>query len=383
MNFSEKFNNMESNDFLVGDIVGIFYKAYMMYLNNQIEDLDIDAEDIPLILELNSIDKDHLNNNPDKNHVENNKDHLNYRVDDDGSSNKNHVENNKDHLNYCVDDDGSSNENNVENNKDSASKKNDSDNIENLSQDELFNHLFSSKFDAVKTFRKLKFLGIIGIKSSADDDKKFEVFLTDHGKEIALKIENMDQQWQKLIYNNLESSDKKLVINNLKDLAISSIKTNKNENIIKNEKSYTDKNYFKNKKAFNHKFFEKGPWSHGKMPNIFKDRMNYIFGFGSPGTPFTDRCTKLSDEHEFDRDFHNSRDYNFHHPMNFDERFNDSRDCWADHRVNDKCFNSNAKSHRKFFNIMRKKFNSGQYAQGFRDGSGMYQMMKSLFNDNW
>jgi DNA-binding MarR family transcriptional regulator len=97
---------------------------------------------------------------------------------------------------------------------------------ENASQEELAHQLFLSGGTAAKTLRKLDDENIIQRTVDPNNRRKYGVALTDKGKEIAKKIEKIDEDWEKSIYKNFRGDNKEIIMNILKELVISVMKTN-------------------------------------------------------------------------------------------------------------------------------------------------------------
>jgi len=97
------------------------------------------------------------------------------------------------------------------------------------SQDELANKLFLTRGTTAKALRKLDDEKIIERKTAANNRRKYDVYLTEKGKETALKIEKIDRTWEDLIFSYIQEledfkdEDKEKVTNLLKALAESSI----------------------------------------------------------------------------------------------------------------------------------------------------------------
>ncbi|MDR1820639.1 MAG: MarR family transcriptional regulator [Methanobrevibacter sp.] len=72
------------------------------------------------------------------------------------------------------------------------------------SQDDLANKLLLTRGAAAKTLRKLDDDEIVERKRRIDNRRKYDVYLTDKGKEAASKIEKVDKTWENLILSNLE-----------------------------------------------------------------------------------------------------------------------------------------------------------------------------------
>ncbi|MBF4468347.1 MAG: winged helix-turn-helix transcriptional regulator [Methanobrevibacter arboriphilus] len=166
MFFNEKIDENEFKDLSLANFMTIANKAYVLYLNQRIEDLNINMDQIPLIVEL--------------------------------------------------------------------------DREKNVSKRDLAKYLFMNDRSMARSFIELYKLGIIDKKYVLDKEEEkrhIEISLTSYGKYIASEIRKIDEEWEKLIYNNLESSDKEEIMSNLKDLVVSSIKINNDNNINKNSNS--------------------------------------------------------------------------------------------------------------------------------------------------
>ena len=166
MFFNEKIDENEFKDLSLANFMTIANKAYVLYLNQRIEDLNINMDQIPLIVEF--------------------------------------------------------------------------DREKNVSKRDLAKYLFMNDRSMARSFIELYKLGIIDKKYVLDKEEEkrdIEISLTSYGKYIASEIRKIDEEWEKLIYNNLESSDKEEIMSNLKDLVVSSIKINNDNNINKNSNS--------------------------------------------------------------------------------------------------------------------------------------------------
>lgn len=95
------------------------------------------------------------------------------------------------------------------------------------SQDDLAKKLFLTRGTAAKTLRKLDDEKIIERKTAANNRRKYDVYLTDKGKETALEIEKIDKSWDKMVLAHLKEFEdfkgKEEIITLLKNLAKSSM----------------------------------------------------------------------------------------------------------------------------------------------------------------
>ena len=97
--------------------------------------------------------------------------------------------------------------------------------IKKASQDDLAKKLFLTRGTTAKTLRKLDDEKIIERKTAANNRRKYEVYLTEKGKETALKIEEIDKSWEDMILSNLhqledfKDEDREKVTKFLKALA--------------------------------------------------------------------------------------------------------------------------------------------------------------------
>ena len=166
MFFNEEIDENEFKDLSLANFMTIVNKAYVLYLNQRIEDLNINMDQIPLIVEL--------------------------------------------------------------------------DREKHVSKKDLAKYLFMNDRSIARSFIELYKLGIIDkeyVLDKEEEKRHIEISLTSYGKYIASEIRKIDEEWEKLIYNNLESSDKEEIMSNLKDLVVSSIKINNDNNINKNSNS--------------------------------------------------------------------------------------------------------------------------------------------------
>ncbi|KZX16539.1 transcriptional regulator SlyA [Methanobrevibacter cuticularis] len=111
---------------------------------------------------------------------------------------------------------------------------------ENASQEELAHQLLLSRGTAAKTLRKLDDENIIQRTIDPQNRRKYGVVLTDKGKEIAEKIEKIDKDWEKSIYEHFEGDNKEVIKDVLKKLAISSMKTIQDERIDRKDFPFMD-----------------------------------------------------------------------------------------------------------------------------------------------
>lgn len=156
----------------IANFLDIIKKAYKLYLNQEIENLNITLEQIPFIIEL------------DKNEGISKKNLAKYLF----LSDKNTIEDLMDLYKLGIIDKKSFHEKSLGNE----------------------NHNFDLE---LKHYENLY----------GDYNKKeLDVYLTSHGKEIAQKIKEIDIKWKELIHENLESSNKDEIMKNIKNLAISS-----------------------------------------------------------------------------------------------------------------------------------------------------------------
>lgn len=97
------------------------------------------------------------------------------------------------------------------------------------SQDELAKKLFLTRGTAAKTLKKLDDEKIIERKIAINNRRKYDVYLTEKGKETASKIEKIDKSWENMVFSylcqleNFNDNEKENVINLLKNLAKSSM----------------------------------------------------------------------------------------------------------------------------------------------------------------
>ncbi|KZX14529.1 MarR family winged helix-turn-helix transcriptional regulator [Methanobrevibacter curvatus] len=122
---------------------------------------------------------------------------------------------------------------------------------ENSSQDDLANYLSLSKGTTAKNLRKLDDNEIIAREVNPDNRRKHNVSLTEKGKELAYKIEKIEEDWENLISSNIHEKNQE-VSKILKSLVISSIKSIKSE---KMENGWEDEDFFK---FSHHHHFHKG-----------------------------------------------------------------------------------------------------------------------------
>lgn len=72
------------------------------------------------------------------------------------------------------------------------------------SQDDLANKLFLSRGTTAKTLRKLDDEDMIERKVDMDNRRKYQVHLTEKGKEVATKVDEIDKDWEKMLFNHLK-----------------------------------------------------------------------------------------------------------------------------------------------------------------------------------
>ncbi|MDR3291410.1 MAG: MarR family transcriptional regulator [Methanobrevibacter sp.] len=111
---------------------------------------------------------------------------------------------------------------------------------ENPSQEEIAHHLLLSRGTTAKSLRKLDDENIIQRTVDPNNRRKYGVVLTDKGKEIAKKIEKIDEDWEKSIYKNFKGDNKEIIMDLLKEIAISSMKTIYDENIDNKDFPFMD-----------------------------------------------------------------------------------------------------------------------------------------------
>ncbi|MDL2270684.1 MarR family winged helix-turn-helix transcriptional regulator [Methanobrevibacter sp. OttesenSCG-928-I08] len=249
--------NIDENEFSTVNFLEITNKAYMLYLNQKIEDLHLSIEHIPFIMEL---------------------------------------------------------------------EKN-----QNISKKDLINYIFENGKSAVKSLVELYYFGIIKKSEKEDVSDKYDdinISLTEYGEKLALKINEINKEWETLIYTNLESSDKEKLMKNISEIAISSLKINENiENIDETNASKAKK--FINK--FINKLFSKDFHNRKrKSNNSYRRKGNHpdfdIYTFHKMrcfGDNF-DEMREISRFHRCDNSdiekipgFHNYGDQNKDHMPNF------------------------------------------------------------------
>ncbi|MDR3222817.1 MAG: MarR family transcriptional regulator [Methanobrevibacter sp.] len=114
---------------------------------------------------------------------------------------------------------------------------------ENSSQEEIAHHLLLSRGTTAKSLRKLDDENIIQRTVDPNNRRKYGVVLTDKGKEIAKKIEKIDDDWEKSIYKNFKEDDKEIIRDLLKEIAISSMKIMHDENIDNKDFPFMDEHH--------------------------------------------------------------------------------------------------------------------------------------------
>lgn len=102
--------------------------------------------------------------------------------------------------------------------------------IENISQDELADRLCIDKGSIARSLRKMEDLDIIKREISEENRRKYNISLKNKGKRMALKIKEIDKQWEQEIYEELTSINEEEFKENLKNLAIKSLNLSKNMN---------------------------------------------------------------------------------------------------------------------------------------------------------
>lgn len=102
--------------------------------------------------------------------------------------------------------------------------------IENISQDELADRLCIDKGSIARSLRKMEDLDIIKREISEENRRKYNISLKSKGKRMALKIKEIDKQWEQEIYEELTSINEEEFKENLKNLAIKSLNLSKNMN---------------------------------------------------------------------------------------------------------------------------------------------------------
>lgn len=99
--------------------------------------------------------------------------------------------------------------------------------IENISQDELADRLCIDKGSIARSLRKMEDLEIIKREISEENRRKYNISLKSKGKRMALKIKEIDKQWEQEIYEELTSINEEEFKENLKNLAIKSLNLSK------------------------------------------------------------------------------------------------------------------------------------------------------------
>ncbi|MDR1819213.1 MAG: MarR family winged helix-turn-helix transcriptional regulator [Methanobrevibacter sp.] len=101
---------------------------------------------------------------------------------------------------------------------------------EKASQDEVADFLFLSKGTVAKILRKLEDEGIIEREVNQENRRKNDVVLSEKGKELATKIEKIDEKWQNEIYKDLSKEEVEKVEEAIKKMVKNSEEIIKNEN---------------------------------------------------------------------------------------------------------------------------------------------------------
>ncbi|WP_409199600.1 MarR family winged helix-turn-helix transcriptional regulator [Methanobrevibacter sp. DSM 116169] len=104
---------------------------------------------------------------------------------------------------------------------------------EKIYQKDLIKKFHHNKMHMAMKIKKLYDMELIERKIDEDsnDEAEYYITLTSKGKDLASKLETIENEWEEMIYNNLETSNKEDVMNILKDLSISCLKTNQENNI--------------------------------------------------------------------------------------------------------------------------------------------------------
>lgn len=222
MMFDEELNKDEIEDLSIANFLAITNKAYNLYLNQEIKDLDITTEQIPFIIELDkkeNISKKELakylflnDRNTARGLMEL---YLSGIIDrkplDNEVSQENKINNDNNEGNH---DKNSENSLNNENNRIHGTHGTHGAHENNGTYENNENHWFYRDHDFKQDLK---------------------ISLTPYGKELASKIKEIDAKWEEIIYKNLEDSNKDEIMKSVKDLAISSLKTNKDANISSSE----------------------------------------------------------------------------------------------------------------------------------------------------
>ncbi len=150
-----KLCNWESKDIPLAALISIMYRSNRVYLNHYIEDMQINAGQFPILIELLK--------------------------------------------------------------------------IENISQDELANRLCIDKGTIARSLRKMEDVGLIQREISPENRRKYNISLTNKGKELAIKIKARNTKWEKSLYKELNLINENEFKDILKNLSIKALKLSKNE----------------------------------------------------------------------------------------------------------------------------------------------------------
>lgn len=207
MMFDEEINKDEIENLSIANFLAITNKAYNLYLNQEIEDLDISTEQIPFIMEL------------DRNETISKKDLAKYLLLNDRNTARGLIELYKAGI---IDKKPLKNE--------VSDEKGDSIKGDTIKEDNINDDRFGDGGNS-RNSRNIENGRNDGRYGPYDFNHDLEISLTPYGKKLALKIKEIDVKWEELIYKNLEGSDKDEIMKNVKNLAISSLKTNKDADI--------------------------------------------------------------------------------------------------------------------------------------------------------
>lgn len=153
MNKIEKLCNIDIKDIPLTVLISILYRSHRVYLNNEIANLELNAGQIPVLIELLK--------------------------------------------------------------------------VKNSSQEELSDRLCIDKGSIARSLKKMEDVKIIKREFLEENRRKYNIFLTNKGKKIALKIKEIDAEWEKLICEELSSINKEEFKENLKNLSIKALNLSK------------------------------------------------------------------------------------------------------------------------------------------------------------
>ncbi|WP_299525245.1 MarR family winged helix-turn-helix transcriptional regulator [uncultured Methanobrevibacter sp.] len=94
-------------------------------------------------------------------------------------------------------------------------------------QEDIVNHFKIDKGSIARSIQKLQEKQLINKEINENNRRKYQLSLTEKGREVALKIMNLNNEWENQIYSTCNTNEKQIV-ELMRKMTISSINIQKN-----------------------------------------------------------------------------------------------------------------------------------------------------------